>query len=97
MNFVEQLTAISVLIDFLFGMAFGVVGGAILGSRRGDRERTLLRPGSEDPVSAGARIIHGVYTRDDGYLQSLLSGGGKAATDPGGDDSCGAQGQGQNR
>jgi hypothetical protein len=97
MNFIEQLTAISLLIDFLFGVTFGVVGGAILGSIRGDREGTLLRPASEDPVGAGARVIHGVYTRDDGYMQSLLHRGGQAAKDPHGDDSSGSQGQGLDR
>jgi hypothetical protein len=32
MNFVEQLTAISLLIDFLFGVTCGVVGSAAHGS-----------------------------------------------------------------
>ncbi len=96
MNFVEQLTAISLLIDFLFGVTFGVVGGAILGSIRGDREKTLLRPALEDPVSAGARVVYGVYTRDDGYLQSLLRRG-KGAKSRRDDDSPGSQGQGQDR
>ena len=41
MSFVEQLTAITLLVDFLFGVTFGVMGGAIRGSRRG----ALLAPG----------------------------------------------------
>jgi hypothetical protein len=68
----EQLTALSLLIAFLFGITFGVVGGAVHGSRRG----ALLAPAADDLLSAGARVIYGVYTRDDdGYLQSLLTGG----------------------
>jgi hypothetical protein len=70
MEIVEQLTALSLLIVFLFGITCGVVGGAVHGSRRG----ALLSPASDDILSAGARVIYGVYTRDDdGYLQSLLS------------------------
>jgi hypothetical protein len=92
MNFVEQLTAISILIDFLFGVTFGVVAGAILGSRREDYGKTLLQA-APDPLSAGARIIHGVFTRDDGYLEGLLPGGGEAVANPSGDDAPGPQGQ----
>jgi hypothetical protein len=96
MNFVEQLTAIAILIDFLFGVTFGVVGGAILGSRREDLDTTLLGE-ARDPLSAGARVIHGVFTRDDGYLRSLLPGSGEASTNDGTDDGPGSQGPGQDR
>ena len=76
MEIVEQLTALSLLIVFLFGITFGVVGGAVHGSRHG----ALLMPASDDILSAGARVIYGVYTRDDdGYLQSLLTRGGRAS------------------
>ena len=94
-NFVEQLTAIAILIDFLFGVTFGVVGGAILGSRREDYEQTLLGE-APDPLSAGARVVYGVFTRDDGYLQGLLPGGADTAgnQDQDGDDESGSQGQG---
>jgi hypothetical protein len=95
MNFVEQLTAIAILIDFLFGVTFGVVGGAILGSRREDYEQSLLGS-APDPLSAGARVIYGVFTRDDGYLRSLLPGAGEA-TDDSADDGSGSQGPGQDR
>ena len=61
MEIVEQLTALSLLIVFLFGITCGVIGGAVHGSRRG----ALLVPGSDDILSAGARVIYGVYTRDD--------------------------------
>jgi hypothetical protein len=93
MNFVEQLTAIAILIDFLFGVTFGFVGGAILGSRREDYDFSLLRA-APDPLSAGARVIHGVFTRDDGYLQRLLPGGAAAAEKQDGNDESGSQGQG---
>jgi hypothetical protein len=83
MSFIEQLTALSFLIDFLFGVTCGVIGAAVHGSRRG----ALLVPASDDLLSAGARVIYGVYTRDDdGYLQSLLTGGGRASGDQRGDE-----------
>lgn len=93
MNFVEALTAIAILIDFLFGVTFGFVGGARLGSRREDYRFSLLRA-APDPLSAGARVIHGVFTRDDGYLQGLLPGGAEPTGDQDGDDESGSQGQG---
>ena len=75
---IEQLTAQGLLIDFFFGITFGVVGSAVYGSRRG----ALLAPASDDPLSAGARVIYGVYTRDDdGYLQGLLTGNDEAPGD----------------
>jgi len=92
MSFVEQLTAITLLVDFLFGVTFGVMGGAIRGSRRG----VLLAPASDDLVSAGARVIFGVFARDDdGYLRSLLSGHRHGSGDPRGDSGSAPQGQGQ--
>ena len=89
MNFVEQLSAVVLLLDFLLGVTFGVVGGASFGSRRENRRFSLLRP-APDAVSDGARVIHSVYTRDDGgYMASLPPGTGGA---PGAGES-GAQGQ----
>ncbi len=89
MEIVEQLTALSLLIVFLFGIACGVVGGAVHGSRRG----ALLAPASDDLLSAGARVIYGVYTRDDdGYLQGLLTGV-QSSDGPRGNDSYESQGQ----
>jgi hypothetical protein len=35
MNFVEQLTAVALLVDFCLGMTIGMVGGAVHGSLRG--------------------------------------------------------------
>jgi hypothetical protein len=87
---IEQLTAQGLLIVFLFGITFGVVGSAVYGSRRG----ALLTPASDDPLSAGARVIYGVYTRDDdGYLQGLLTRNDQASGDPREDDSSESHGQ----
>jgi hypothetical protein len=96
MNLVEQLTAIAILIDFLFGVSFGVVSGAILGSRREDYEMTLLGE-APDPLSAGARVIYGVFTRDDGYLRSLLPGASEATRNDSADDGSESQGPGLDR
>jgi hypothetical protein len=92
MNFVEQLTAISLLIDFLFGVTCGVIGSAAHGSRREDRGYTLLGA-APDPVSAGARVLHAVYTSADEYMMGLLPGGGKAGGDERGSDDSRAQEQ----
>ena len=90
MSFIEQFTALALLIDFLFGITCGVIGGAVHGSRRG----ALLVPASDDILSAGARVIYGVYTRDDdGYLQSLLPSDDQASSDPRGNDSSESHGQ----
>ena len=79
----EQLTALSLLTTFLFGITFGVIGGAVHGSRRS----ALLVPAADDLLSAGARVIYRIYTRDDdGYLQSLLRGNDHASDAPSGDD-----------
>jgi hypothetical protein len=79
MSFVEQLSAVTLLVDFLFGVTFGVIGSAAHGSRREDRQHTLLgtAPG---PLSAGARVVHGLYTRSDEYMRSLLARDGEAAS-----------------
>jgi hypothetical protein len=87
---IEQLTSLALLIAFLFGMTLGVAGGAVHGSRRG----ALLAPSSDDLLSAGARVMYGVYTRDDdGYLQGLLTSKGRASGDPSGDNGSESRGQ----
>ena len=71
MNFVENLTAMGLLIDFFAGVTLGVIGGAVYGSKLEDSDHSLL-DGAPDALSAGARTIFGVYTRDDGHLRDLL-------------------------
>jgi hypothetical protein len=73
-DFIEQLTAVTLLVDFFLGVTLGVVGGAVYGSRLEDSEYTLLT-GAPDDLSAGARRVHGVYVRADGYMRGLLPGG----------------------
>jgi hypothetical protein len=93
MRLTEQISAvwaIILLIGFLFGITCGIVGGAVHGSRRG----VLLAPASDDLLSAGARVIYGVYTRDDdGYLESLRPGRDRAPGDPHGDDGSESHGR----
>lgn len=91
-NFADQASAIVILVDYLFGLAFGVIGCAVFGSVRENHKMSLLEQ-APDPVSAGARVIFGVFTRDDGYLQSLRPGARKTARGPRGDDSSGSHGQ----
>jgi hypothetical protein len=83
MEIVEPLTALSLLIIFLFGITFGVIGGTILGSRRG----ALLMPASDGLLSAGARVIYRVYTRgDNGYLRGLPPDNDQATDNKRGND-----------
>lgn len=90
----EQLTALALLIVFLFGITLGVIGGAVIGSRRG----ILLWPASDGLLSAGARVIFNPWTRGyDIYPESLLSGDGRAADHPRGDDGSEWLGQEANR
>jgi hypothetical protein len=84
---IEQLTAFLLLIDFLCGITFGVVGGAVIGSRRG----VLTWPDTDGPVSAGARTIYGIYLR--GYLRDPLPGDGQPSNGPRTDDDPASPGQ----
>jgi hypothetical protein len=72
-----QLSAILIPVDFLFGIALGIVLSASWASLREDHRRSLLGA-APDAVCAGVRVLMGLYTSDDGYLQHLLSGVGTA-------------------
>jgi len=93
MSFIEQLSAIALLIDFLFGVTFGVVGSSSLASRREDRDYSLVHA-PPDPLCAGARVIQGVYICGDHWMSD--SRGGAAHGDGGwrgGNDGSGSQGR----
>lgn len=68
-----QLSVVLIPIDFLFGIFLGLVLSASWASLREDHCRSLLRV-APDAVCAGVRVLNGLYTSDDGYLQYLLSG-----------------------
>jgi hypothetical protein len=97
MSFIEQLSAIALLIDFLFGVTFGLVGSASLASRREDRDYSLVHA-PPDPLCDGVRVIQGVYTRGNSWMSdarraAALGDGGWR----GGNDGSGPQGQEKER
>jgi hypothetical protein len=97
MSFVEQLSAIALLVDFLLGVTSGVVGSASLASRREDRAYSLLHA-APGPVSGGVRALHGVYSRGDGFVSDALRRGVPPDDDGHGDDGgSGAHGQESDR
>lgn len=53
MNFVEQVTAVTLLVDFFLGVTFGVVGGAVYGSSFEGRWRSLLLSGGDRVPGGG--------------------------------------------
>jgi len=82
MNFFEQLLTIVILIDISFGIMMGIVLSASWASLREDHCRSLLSV-APDAICAGVRVLNGLYTSDDGYLQYLLSRDGMARWRPG--------------
>jgi hypothetical protein len=93
MSFIEQLSAIALLIDFLFGVMFGVVGSASLASRRADRVYSLVHA-PPDPLCDGVRVIQGVYTRGDRWVSDARRAAAPGDNSwPGGNDDSGSQGQ----
>jgi hypothetical protein len=93
MSFIEQLSAIALLIDFLFGVTFGVVGSASLASRREDRNYSLVHA-PPDPLCDGVRGILGVHTRGDSWVSDARRGSARGDDGwRGGNDGSGPQGQ----
>ena len=93
MSFIAQLSAIALLIDFLFGVTFGVVGSASLVSRREDRNYSLVHA-PPDPLCDGVRAIQGVYTRGDRWVCDARRAAALGDEGwPGGNDGSGSQGQ----
>ena len=84
MGLPTQLSAIVIMIvDILFGtFMIGIVLSASWASLREDRCRSLLSV-APDPVCAGVRVLYGLYTSNDGYLQHLLSRDGMVRWRPG--------------
>jgi hypothetical protein len=82
MGLPTQLSAITALIGILFGTMIGIVLSASWASRREDQCRSLLSV-APDAICAGVRVLYGLYTSDDGYLQYLLSRDGMAHWRPG--------------
>ena len=77
MSQMAQISAILTFIDFLFGIAIGLVLSVSWASVREDYRRSLLTV-APDAVCAGVRVFNRLYTSDDGYLQHLLAYGGMA-------------------
>ena len=92
MSFIEQLSAIAFLIDFLFGVLFGLVGAASFASRREDRDYSLLHA-PPDLISDGARVIHGVYRRGSGWVTDARRAAVPGEDAGNGNDDPGAHGQ----
>ena len=93
MSFIEQLSAIALLIDFLFGVMFGLVGSASLASRREDRDYSLVHA-PPDLLREGVRAIQGVYTRGDSWASDARRCAGPGDDGwRGGNDGSGSQGQ----
>jgi hypothetical protein len=93
MSFIEQLSTIALLIDFLFGVTFGIAGSASLASRREDRDYSLVQA-PPDSLCDGARVIQGVYTRGDRWVSDARRGAALGDDGwSGGDDGSGSQGQ----
>ena len=72
MEQMAQLSVIVIMIDFLFGITIGIVLSASWASLSEDHCRSLLKA-APDAVCAGVRVLNGLCTSDDGYLQYLLS------------------------
>jgi hypothetical protein len=90
------VSAIILLVVYLFGVTFGVFGSVVFGSIRESRGMSLLEQ-APDPVTAGVRVLLGLFTRDDGYLRSLPPRSRRPAGGPHGDGSAGSHGQGLDR
>lgn len=63
MGFIEQLSAMAILVDFLFGIAIGLVLSVSRASLTEDSLYSLLSA-APDLLCEGVRVFQGVYTRD---------------------------------
>jgi hypothetical protein len=86
MGFIEQLSAMAILVDFLFGIAIGLVLGASRASLTEDSLYSLLAA-APDLLCEGARVFQGVYTRNGAESAARRVGPrGPARRNPGGRD-----------
>jgi hypothetical protein len=74
MHSTEQVSVIAILVIYLSGLVVGLFGCTVYASVLENANMSLLAR-SPDPICAGVRIMLGVFTRDDGYLRSLSTGG----------------------
>jgi hypothetical protein len=70
MNLTDQLSAISLLIVYLAGLSVGLLGCTVYASVLENADMSLLGT-AQDPITAGVRVLLGLFIRDDGYLRSL--------------------------
>jgi hypothetical protein len=73
MELTEQLMAIAILVDFLFGVLIGVVLAVSYASRVEDHRYSLLTA-APNSMCDGARAVLGVYVRG-GHLYPGLHAG----------------------
>jgi hypothetical protein len=85
MRLTEQLMAIGILVDFLFGVMIGVVLSASFASRLEDYRYSLVTA-ARHPICDGARILQGVYVRGGNHPAGLRVGRGGTQRVPGGRD-----------
>lgn len=74
MNLTDQLSAISILVVYLTGLTVGLFGCIVFASVLENADMSLLGA-APDPVTAGVRVLLGLFIRDDGYLRSLTPPG----------------------
>jgi hypothetical protein len=85
MELTEQLMAIGILVDFLFGVMIGLVLSVSYASRLEDHRYSLLTT-APHPICDGARIFQGVYVRGGDSQARPGTGRRGARRVPGGHD-----------
>jgi hypothetical protein len=85
MGFIEQLSAVAILVDFLFGIAIGLVLGVSYASLREDNRYSLLSA-APDLLCDGVRTFQGVYIRGGYRSAAYRVGPGGAQRTSGGRD-----------
>jgi hypothetical protein len=78
-NLAEQtaagVSAIILLVDYLAGVSFGMIGCMVFGSVLENHLMSLMEPQAPGPITAGVRTLMRPFVLDDdGYLRSLPAG-----------------------